>query len=411
MIYDRMTEVAGVTVANPLSANGWVQSLCEYKKELDMKDEATPRWKEEEIPVVTNLPGISSIRIRQHAEPTGKYVRQRRGKSLRRELRTEHVNNRIPPHMRWAMEENDSNEEQADEHMEHQRLLRKQLKRKRRKKRMERWSRQRDELIGLAHQVQRQRLLQSKSLPIMADVVDEEQLSTVELKQLWEDRGKKALYAGTQRDERARAPDAVMASSASPVAEIRRNARREIQQRDRQHLKKSPAKAPSSLYRRRKMKHHEKPLNRRPKNIELSRDQKERKLLRRQRLKETYAAFRAMTEAVVKAHGLMALQHFEDNTSEKRRGRQRKKRREEAGRRPPQSHYKAARAMNPALLADLERQQARLQVDLKRLSSKIKEDEKEERIALEREYAVGAEEDDDVFYGLGHEHHILRKVG
>ena len=93
LIYDRMTEVAGVTFANPLSANGWVQSLCEYKKELDMKDEAFPRWEEEEIPVVTNLPGISSIRIRQHVEPTGEHVGQRRGKNLRRELRNEHVNN------------------------------------------------------------------------------------------------------------------------------------------------------------------------------------------------------------------------------------------------------------------------------------------------------------------------------
>jgi hypothetical protein len=258
-----------------------------------------------------------------------------------------------------------SDEEQVDPHEEQQRLLRKRLRKIRQRKRRVRWKKQKNVLVRLAQEHYVGAITEAVSMPQLRPFPAAEDDSGKTLKAMWE-----SFDGG----EMPRAP----IQSGSPGAWVRQQARQE-QRGAGGGLQTSPVRVPGRP-KRGKRNHYALPLKRRPKHHKQLVDEEEAILLKRQRLKETYAAFKAMTHAVVQAHGLLALKAAKKAKATKRKKKKQKgAKNQRAQQRRLQSMYGRNRnpgnlqPMNPELLADLEKQQQRLQLEMKTLTRQVNE--------------------------------------
>lgn len=354
--------IAGVD--NPLGPSAtWRRTLCEsrnYGDYFSTKPVAFnefPQWREYTVPLATSTAGVSSIQLRQPVAQNQSNKRNSPSSTRRRHLRDIHIRNRVSPEMRWALEEKaiHSDEEQADPHEEKQRLVRNRLRKLRRKKRRMRWNKQKNTLVRLAQEQYLGTIKTSVSMPQLREHNSKNDKEEQSLKAMWES------FDGDMPIQ-----------TTSPVAKIRRQARWQQQAK----LKKSPIRI-SGRQKRGRKKRYAAPLRRNPRRHKDIVDEEEAIIVKRQRLKETYAAYKAMTNAVVQAHGRLAL-----NASSKESGKKRRKKKEKTQKGQDQDLKQlygrnknpgSLQPMSPELLADLEKHQQRLQLEMKTLTKQVNE--------------------------------------
>lgn len=310
-----------------------------------------PRWTEKVQSIASINSNISSIRIRQPINAPAVLSKSKNKmnnnnnerKSRRRRLRKEHIKNRISPNLRWIVEDNDFCSFQDNEHEEKQRLLRIKLKNKRRKKRKERWKNQRNYLIKLALQQNQYTSIQLDGNKLNIYSTHEREKTTVnrkymKLNDLWEShinspkKYSKNLVA--HDDAGVTSPVLNKFFQNSPILNVRTRAKagtisyKTNQKKRKKYVILNKLKSKTSL------------------------DNQDLLVKRREKLRETYVAFKAMTAAVEKAHIVVKNDISGSNNNKLSKNKQQQ---------------------NESLLQSLQKQQQRLTLEMQRMTRLLNE--------------------------------------
>ena len=358
------------------------KTLCTSRNHYDVRLSGYPRWREDVQSVASLNSSISSIRIRQPVNPrTSKKIlssfstgnlnntknRYKNKKSQRSRLRNEHIKNRQSPHLRWIVEDNDFNSYHEDEYEEKQRLRRLKLKKKRRRRRKKRWKHQRQYLIKLAAEQNvnnRSYITQNNVHNNNNNRNNDVLITDMKLDDLWENQ----MNSRSRKKESQSFDNSIHMADTffkkSPILNVRTEARIDL---IRHHNNK---KNRETKNRNRKIINKNKMRMKLKKKVSL--DEKELLLKRREKLRETFAAFKAMTAAVEKAHAIVKDVSLDNN------------------KRTKQSVTLKKDANKKDLLHDLEQQQQRLTLEMQRMT----------RLLNDSKLKVYGEEGEEVYLNM-----------
>ena len=346
-----------------INVSDFHKTLCESRNR-GAKLREFQRWKETIEPINSLNSSISSIRIRQEISSSfasskaksysTKSIYENK-KSKRHYLRKKHIQNRQSPQLRWIIEDTDQASLYEDEHEQKQRLRRTELKRKRNLKRKKRWDKQRKYLIKMASakSVTHTNIMQTPNNS--HDNIEPDGVDMV-LARLWKDRHRHHGHNIQRKEQIIKPQDPLSINMRSPISEIRTFAKKALlkeqnkgQQGHHAHKKVKRNTEIQKTKRKKKTK--------RDKIWSKKENAKREKLIkRREKLRETYAAFKAMTLAVEKAHMVVKNNGFligqEDVT-------------------------KDIKTKEKNLLADFQRQQKRLILEMKRMTRLLNESKTE----------------------------------